>query len=154
MPKAALAGFVIEIDSTASRILYATFLGGSDTDRITGIAVDELRRIHVTGATTSRDFPTTANAWGQASHGEMDAFYAKIDPSVAGLAGLMYSTLLGGSGSDSGDAIAVDLAGRAWIAGRTSSSADFPAVHPVQDSGGGHDDAFIAEIDPARSGTA
>ena len=139
MPNLNEAGFVTKVNSTATQILYSTFLGGSSRERVDGIAVDGQGKIHVTGNTGSTDFPTTANAWDRtcgadgacnpyydgAWHNAEDVFYSKIDPLKAGAAGLMYSTFLGGANRDFGEAIAIDKNGRAWITGRTASPATF-----------------------------
>jgi uncharacterized protein (TIGR03437 family) len=74
-----------------------------------------------------------------------DAFAAKLD----GAGNTVWATLLGGSGVDSGESIAVDLEGNVYLAG-TTSSADFPLVNPLQTTLGGgssfRPDAFVAEI--------
>ncbi len=70
-----------------------------------------------------------------------------IDPSV------LYASYLGGSFNDQGNAITVDTAGNAYVAGLTRST-DFPTVNPISNAGygGGTADAFITKINPA--GTA
>jgi hypothetical protein len=74
-----------------------------------------------------------------------DAFAAKLDSS----GNTVWATLLGGSGTDSGQGIAVDAKGNVYLAGTTSST-DFPVVNAVQtqlDNGiGNRADAFVAEI--------
>jgi len=159
MPNLNEAGFVTKVNSTATQVLYSTFLGGGSRERVDGMAVDGQGRIHVTGNTGSTDFPTTANAWDRTcgvdgTCNAEDVFYSKIDPLKAGAAGLMYSTLLGGANGDFGEAIAIDKNGRAWIAGRTASAGDFPRVLATQGTFGGNYDAFVALIDPALSGAA
>jgi Beta-propeller repeat len=158
MPNLDEAGFVTKVNGTATQILYSTFLGGSSRERVDGIAVDALRKIHVTGNTGSTDFPTTANAWDSTcgvdgACNTEDVFYSKIDPLKTGAAGLIYSTFLGGASRDFGEAIAIDQNGRAWITGRTASG-DFPKVGATQGTFGGNYDAFVAQIDPALSSAA
>jgi hypothetical protein len=167
MPNQDEAGFVTKINSTATQILYSTFLGGSTEERVGGIAVDGQRKIHVTGNTASTNFPTTITAWDRtcgvdgvcnpyndgALHNAEDAFYSRIDTSKTGLAGLIYSTFLGGTSRDFGEAIAIDSNGRAWITGRTAS-ADFPRVAATQGTFRGGYDAFIAQFDPGLSTAA
>jgi hypothetical protein len=64
---------------------------------------------------------------------------------------LLYSTLIGGSGSDdAANAIAIDQAGNAYITGQTTSL-DFPMQHPLQGTSGAPYDAFVAKIDPSGS---
>jgi hypothetical protein len=168
MPNPTVTGFVTEVNSTATQILYSTFLGGNTGESVHGIAVDKQGKIHVTGSSNSSNFPTTANAWDRTCgadglcnpyydgtwHNAEDVFYSKIDPLKAGAAGLMYSTFLGGTKRDFGEAIAIDKNGRVWIAGRTASAADFPKVQPTQATFGGNYDAFIAQIDPAYANAA
>src|SRR5215470_16498427 len=63
---------------------------------------------------------------------------------------LVYSTYLGGSGDDSGNGIAVDASGNAYVAGKTGSI-NFPTKNPLQPASGGGDDAFVAKLDPSGS---
>ncbi len=106
---------------------YSTYLGGSGSDAAYGVAVDAAGNAYVTGNTTSTDFPT-AGALQGTNHGgvtaSLDAFVSKLN--AAGTA-LVYSTYLGGSGDDYGNAIAVDPSGNAYVTGNTSSS-DFPTT--------------------------
>jgi hypothetical protein len=61
-------------------------------------------------------------------------------------AGLVYSTYLGGNVADIANAIAVDAAGNAYVAGWTYST-DFPTQNPLQAAlKGGLCDAFVAKI--------
>jgi len=61
------------------------------------------------------------------------AFVTKLDPTVNGSGSLVYSTYLGGTGGDTGNAIAADAAGNAYVAGFTKST-DFPTQNPFQNS--------------------
>ena len=79
-----------------------------------------------------------ANGWSQP-----DAFAMKLDASGSNL---IYSTYLGGIGYDAANAIAVDVAGHAYIAGWTDSP-DFPVAGNLARRGGGFD-AFITVLDP------
>jgi len=63
-----------------------------------------------------------------------------IDPA------LVYSTYLGGSGSENGIGIVVDGSGNAYITGYAGTS-DFPSKDPIQASEAGDGDAFVAKID-------
>ncbi|MDI3298603.1 MAG: SBBP repeat-containing protein, partial [Bacillota bacterium] len=78
--------------------------------------------------------------------GLRDAYVARLDP---GGSSLDYSSYLGGSDYDYGTAVAVDAAGRTYLAGVTYSS-DFPATPgAVQPVFGGATDAFVVEVLPA-----
>jgi hypothetical protein len=143
--------FVTELNSTASNIVFSTFLGGAGADQAFGIALDSTNGVYLTGVTDSANFPTV-NAYQTASAGSTDIFFVKLG---AGGNPLVYSTYFGGSAADLGAGIATDSSGVAYITGRTASSVDFPvspdAIQPG--FGGGPDDAFIVKIDPSASGT-
>jgi hypothetical protein len=144
--------FVTELNATGSDVVYSTFLGGSFTDRGNAIAVDANGFIYVTGHTNSNDFPTKNALQANYGGGLDNAFVAKLNPQASGDDSLVYSTFLGGSGSDKGLGIAVDGAGNVYVAGETSS-ADFPILNAMQPTyGGGTSNAFVAEID--STGTA
>jgi hypothetical protein len=64
---------------------------------------------------------------------------------------LSYSTYLGGSNTDQGNAIAVDAAGNAYIAGQTFST-NFPVAGAYQASQAGTGDAFVAKLNPQGTG--
>src|SRR5205823_10046584 len=133
--------FVTKIDTSGSRLVYSTYLGGGSGDVGRGIAVDSQGNVSLTGSTRSANFPM-ANALQPALRGASDAFIAKFDP--AGSA-LIYSTYFGGGGNDLGYGIAVDPAGNAYVAGATTST-DFPTMNAVQPTNAGYDDAFVAKI--------
>jgi hypothetical protein len=93
--------FVAKLNSTGSALVYSTYLGGSGgADWGLGIAVDSSGNAYVTGFTTSADFPTM-NPIQPAYNGSNDAFVTKLNPNGSAL---VYSTYLGGSGSDAATA--------------------------------------------------
>jgi uncharacterized repeat protein (TIGR01451 family) len=116
-------------------LAYSTFLGGSDLDWAVSVAVDKQANAYITGVTCSTNFPVTTGAYQTAKAGVinctyggnpgMDVFVTKLNPSGTGL---LYSTFLGGSNSDSPASIAVDAAGDAYVAGLTESD-DFPVTN-------------------------
>jgi uncharacterized repeat protein (TIGR01451 family) len=65
----------------------------------------------------------------------------------------MYSTYLGGAGTDRGSGVAIDANGNAYVAGYTNSP-DFPTQDAFQNSPGGSFDAFVARIDTKANGAA
>jgi len=69
--------FVTKIDASGTSLLYSTYLGGSDWDEGSGIAVDSAGNTYVTGETYSTDFPTT-NAIDESFNGNYDVFVTKI----------------------------------------------------------------------------
>src|SRR5205814_1723564 len=78
--------------------------------------------------------------------GNADAFVTKLNANGT----LGYSTYLGGSGGDSGQAVAVDPGGTAFVTGGTTSG-DFPTLSPFQRTFGGTQDAFVARLTAAGS---
>jgi hypothetical protein len=139
--------FVTKLDAAGTGLIYSTYLGGGGDDAANGIAVDATGNVYLTGFTTSTNFPTKNPLQGSNGGGQ-DAFVAKLNASGTAL---VYSTYLGGGGTDSGNAIAVDGAGNVYVAGSTSST-DFPTKNPLQGSNGGGQDAFVAKLN--ASGTA
>ncbi len=124
---------------------YLTYLGGGGQDKAQALALDAAGNAYVAGATYSQNFPVSSTPFQSANHGGYDAFVSKVD--AAG-GGLLYSTLLGGGGADSAQAIAVDAGGRAWVAGFTASL-DFPIRNAWQArNAGGFFDAFVAQFSP------
>ena len=121
-------------------VTYATYLGGTGEDDAYGIAVDSSGNAYVTGQTASTDFPTTTG-YKTYQGGTYDAFVSKISASGA----LEYSTYLGGNAEDSGNAIAVDASGNAYVTGGTRST-NFPPVSAYQSSNQGGLDAFVTEL--------
>lgn len=120
---------VTKLNSSATALIYSTFLGG--IDNLGGLAVDAAGHAYITGS-TNRDFPTTPGAFQTTSRMKpltyQKAIAAKL--SLDG-SGLVYSTYLGGSHTEYGYGIAVDPAGHAYVAGHTNSE-DFPLVRPIQ----------------------
>ncbi|HMD31716.1 MAG TPA: SBBP repeat-containing protein, partial [Candidatus Acidoferrales bacterium] len=124
-------------------LVYSTYLGGSGLsgDAAEAIAVDANGSAYVTGFTTSTDFPT-AGAHQGALGGPfaVNAFVTKL---AASGASPVFSTYLGGSGTDGGFGIAVDATGEPIITGATSST-DFPRTLGPGLNGGL--DAFVSKL--------
>lgn len=148
--------FVAKLNSSGTALVYSTYLGGDDADDASGIAVDGSGSAYVTGGTTSSNFPTTPNAFrrqvpigGGPGSNSTVSYVTKLKPTGT----LAYSTLVGtGAASGSGDDIAVDGDGNAYITGNTSGTA-FPTTPGAYQFsfGGGASDVFIAKVDPAGS---
>ena len=137
-------GFVTEIASSGSTLVYSTYLGGSSTNVATGIALDSSNNAYVTGITDSSDFPTTTGVVQTTYGGEDDCFVTEVN--AAGSA-WVYSTYLGGSGNDDALGIAVDAAGEAYVTGTTNST-NFPTANPVQSALGGASayNVFVSKV--------
>ena len=141
--------FVAKFNPTLSgsaSLLYFTYLGGSLADSAASIAVDTSGNAYVTGSTVSPGFPVTAGVFQpKFGGGNADAFVTELNPAGAAL---VYSTFLGGSNTDNGTGIAVDVNGGAYVTGQTCSL-DFPLSNPLQATPGGNCDAFVSKVVPS-----
>jgi hypothetical protein len=124
-------------------ISYSTYLGGSASGSVTGMALDSGGNLYVTGWTAALNFPTLGPVQA-GNQGGVDTFVAKLNPTGAAL---LYATYIGGSGDDRGAAIAVDSSGRAHVTGSTSST-NFPLAIPIRSTLGGSKTAFVLKLDP------
>jgi len=157
--------FITKINASGSALVYSTYLGGSGRDSGSGIAVDLSGNVYVTGRANSFDFPTVnaLQAVSTACCGVngTTGFVSKLNPAGAAL---IYSTYLGGFGEDSGNAIAADATGNAYVTGMTSSpifpqpcsSCNFPTTpNALQPNLGGTPgsarNAFVTKINPDGS---
>ena len=129
---------------------YSTYLGGDGKDIARGIAMDTSGNVYLTGETPSADFPTTPGSFRPAkpSPEVRNVFVAKLN--AAGTA-LIYSTYIGGRGNDTGNAIAVDSEGNAYLTGETTSS-DFPiTLGAFQTTKPGFFAVFVAKLNSTGS---
>ena len=136
--------FVTKLDPSGSKLLFSSYLGGSDVDYGLAIALDPSGNVFVTGSTQSTDFPTV-HPIQAGNSGNGDAFVAEIDTNLPQNEQLVYSTYLGGSSADSGQGIAVDSGDNAYVTGFTFSN-NFPTASPYQAANAGSVDAFISVI--------
>jgi Beta-propeller repeat len=142
--------FVTKLNAAGSTLLYSTYLGGPGHEIGTAIAVDSAGNAYVSGHTFADGFPTTPGAFDTTYNGgPLDVFVTKLDATGSTL---LYSTYLGGSGSDFGFGIRVDSAGNSHLAGETRS-VNFPttpdAVQPTVP--GGFSDCFVTRLNAAGS---
>jgi len=131
--------------SNSSALLYSTLFGGTGTEATTSIAYAK-GIAYIAGYTLSDDFPV-ANGFQATRTAGFDAFLAVFDINTDAADSLMYSTYFGGTGEDTGRSIAVDTAGRVYLAGGTLST-DLPttplAYRPFYS---GQGDGFLTVID-------
>jgi polyisoprenoid-binding protein YceI len=122
-------------------------LGGTGSDYGYAIALDGSSNAYMTGYTTSTNFPTTAGAFQRVFGGSYDTFVTKLDG--AGSA-LVYSTYLGGPGTQVGYDVAVDSSGHAFVTGYNYGGG-FPTVSPTQAKNAGFYDAFVSVLNASGS---
>jgi hypothetical protein len=130
-------------------IEYSTFLGGSGDDLGDNHpAVDRNGNVYICGNTDSTDFPITGGAYQTENKGGFDAFVTEMN---ADGSGLIYSTYLGGTGTDLGIVCDLDHGGDLYLAGSTDS-VDFPVTDGVvQPAFGGSSDGYVAKLSPGGS---
>jgi len=133
--------FIAKLNASGTALLFGTYLGGSGVDAAAGIALDTSGNVYVAGTTTSPNFPTQ-NGFQPNLSGQQDGFVSKLDSTGTTL---LYSTFLGGSNIDTIAAIAVDLAGNAYVAGNTLS-ADFPVAAAFHKTIPGQESGFVTKI--------
>jgi hypothetical protein len=134
--------FVSKLAPTGSNLIWSTYVGGSGEEAGLAIAVNASQAVYVTGWTTSSDFPQV-RAFSSPAANFQDAFVFKLKPSGATLA---WSSRLGGSQQDVGQAIALDGLGHVIVAGWTESD-DLPRKDQgFNSSFGGTRDGFVALI--------
>ena len=129
LPAGANHVFVAKLDPTGSNLVYADYVGGNSQDYGYALVLDSANDVYVTGSTASSDFPLV-NAFQGTYPGSFNGFLTKI--SADGSA-LLYSTYLGGNGSDIPSSIGIDSSAEVFVAGNTTSS-NFPVANAYQAS--------------------
>ncbi|MGA7963471.1 MAG: choice-of-anchor D domain-containing protein, partial [Candidatus Acidiferrales bacterium] len=132
-------GFVAEVNSAGTAVVYSTYLGGSVNDYANDVAADSSGNAYVTGGATSPDFPLKNSL--QTLDAGGDIFVTKI---AAGGGSLDFSTLFGGGGEGSGY-IALDSSNNIYVSGYTTAS-DFPTRLPLQATLNGQQAGFLTEL--------
>ncbi len=119
--------FVAKLDPTGSNLIYADYIGGNSQDYGYALVLDSSNEVYVTGSTASSDFPLV-NPYQGTYPGSFNGFLSKVS---ADGSSLLYSTYLGGNGSDSPSGIAIDSASDVLVAGNTTST-NFPVASAYQ----------------------
>jgi Beta-propeller repeat len=150
-------GYIVKLNSTGTAYLLASYIGGSSGDLATGVALDGVGNIYVSGETISSDLPTTAGAVqttcgtdascnANASTSFDDAFIVSIR---ADLSNYNYVTYYGGSDVDDAFAIAADASGNAFVTGTTASTDLLYTGTTYQSTLLGAQNAFLLELNSA-----
>lgn len=144
-----LDAFLTVFNSAGSDITYSTCIGvgGAVTagfeDIAFSVAVDASNNAYVTGSTGGSGTFPTKNAAQPNEGGGVDGWLTKFNPSASGDASVVYSTYIGGSGTDKGFGVAVTPNGVASVTGITGS-ANFPLLNAF-DSTNQINEAFVAQ---------
>jgi FlgD Ig-like domain/Beta-propeller repeat len=130
--------FISKFNAAGSELLFSSYLGGEDYDRLWEMELDDHDNIYLCGATRSISFPTTPGVFQENFVGDIngcevpfgadynceDNFLVKLRTDGEGL---IFSTFLGGSTVDEAHALGVGPDGSVYLTGSTSS-ADFPGT--------------------------
>ncbi|PWB81124.1 MAG: hypothetical protein C3F08_02710, partial [Candidatus Methylomirabilota bacterium] len=139
--------FVAKVNASGSALDYCGYIGGEDVDGGYGIAVDTSGCAYVTGYTASwPDFPRVVGpdlTYNDIVYSQ-DAFVAKVAPTGDRF---IYCGFIGGMGADTGNSIAVDRSGNAYVAGTTQApESSFPVKEGPDLTQNGGSDAFVAKV--------
>ncbi|HXM63384.1 MAG TPA: SBBP repeat-containing protein [Terriglobales bacterium] len=138
---------ILKLNSAATVVLAATYLGGSGRDGFGGLAIDSAGDVYVTGGTTSNDFPVQNPLQGALGNGGANAFLTELNPT---LSALVYSTYLGQNSTASANAIALDTTDNAYVVG--DASPGFPTTSgSYQTTCPGSFCPFLAELNSNAS---
>jgi hypothetical protein len=151
-------GFLTKItwDGSRAAIGYSAMFGGKGANVANGVALDLNGNAYVVGSATCTNFPATTNnisGYLSATNSSKkkknwsDAFVMAFNSDATTL---LYSGYLGGIDQDYGNAVAVDAAGNAYVAGQTLST-NFPSLDAYKPYKTGTNDMFITKISPATS---
>jgi hypothetical protein len=123
--------FAAKLDSSGA-LTWNTFLGGSQYDNGLSIAVDRISNVYVVGSSYA--------TWGSPVRpytSDEDAYAAKLDSN----GGLIWNTFFGGSGTDTGNDMAIDGGGNVYATGYSSATWG----SPVRPYAAPHD-AYAAQL--------
>src|SRR5262249_29198005 len=140
---------VRDLSAAGTALQFSTYLGGGSSDQGNAIAVTS-GMVYVAGTTSSTNFPTAGTPYQSTfGGGTSNVFLARYAPTGS----LQYSTYLGGSGTDTGYAVAAINPSKVTVVGQTSST-NFPTLSPL--AGGsslsGLTDAFVSQLDTVGGG--
>jgi uncharacterized protein (TIGR03437 family) len=164
--------FVAKLNPTGNKLLYSTYLGGSQDDAALAVAIDTQGDAYVAGVTVSMNFPVTQGAYQGFYRGGLgepvsvfgypmwdpgDVFIAELNPSGSQL---VFSTYYGGTSDDAAFSIALDSSNNIYVGGCTISP-DLPTTPGALQRGfGGSEtqnknfllgDGFVAKFNPTAS---
>ena len=139
--------FVSKFWPDGRALVYSTYIGGTGGDSARGLAVDPIGNAYVTGGTKSNDFPITPSAVSHTIVGDYDAFVFKLVPDGSRLA---YSTFIGGTNGEGGNAIAVDLFGNVTFVGHTQS-ANYPVADGIGPPSPAGTNLFLTKMNSSGS---
>ena len=145
--------FLTKLGSNDGSLLFSTYFGGSRSDEIHDITLNDSGEIYVVGYTESTDFPTQDPIQSGLNLNQCfceDVFVTRLSPDAMTV---LFSTYLGGSFEDYGQSIALDGNDNIYITGRTQSD-DYPTLAAIQPNRAGQyqdEDVFVSKISAGGS---
>jgi RHS repeat-associated protein len=127
---------------------WGTYLGASNGGTWGyGVALDTSGDVYLAGQTSASNFPTTSGVVQTSLAGTQNAFVTELNPTATTY---VYSSFLGGNGTDVANAIAVDNGGYAYVVGSTTST-NFPTRNAIYSTNAGGTDAFVSRLNPGAT---
>ncbi|MBX2959109.1 MAG: SBBP repeat-containing protein [Flavobacteriales bacterium] len=130
-------------------LIYSTYIGGSNTEWGNSIVLNATNNAYITGQSESIDYDIIAGAFQTTNAGIEDVFVTKLNATGTTL---LYSTYIGGSGSERGQSIAIDVSGNAYVTGYTGSTNFDITAGAFQTINDGMKDIFVTKLN--ATGTA
>lgn len=136
--------FITKLDS-AGNFVWAKQFGGTNYVRVNSIAIDEFENVYTTGYFFgTADFDPGSGTVNLIPAGSVDVFVSKLDES----GNFIWAKQLGGTSSDKGSAITVDILGNVYTTGEFRGTSDFdpgPGTSELTSAGSG--DIFVSKLD-------
>ena len=146
---AQLDAFAAVVDASGGSLAFCTYLGGSGDETVDDLQVLSGDRVLLAGATTSGNFPVTANRFQAGNAGGSDGFATIL--ASAGNA-LDYSTYFGGVGEQTDVHARVGVSGDIFLAGRTTGTVPTTG-NAYQAARNGLADVFLGVLDRSAAGS-
>jgi len=142
--------FVTKLNPTGDKIIFSTFLGGTNDEVAPKICVDAKNCVFIYGTTLSKDFPVTDNAYNKTFNGGSKTFLTKLSNDGKML---LSSTFLGGTAKKiqmNGNIVAAKN-GDIYVCGSTDAD-DYPVTpNAIQSKNNGAIDIFLSVFDNSLS---
>ncbi len=123
---------------------FSTYFGGTQSDEVKSVAIDQDKNTYVLANTYSADLPVTPGLINDSYTGSYDGYIAKFDSCGT----LLWGTYMGGANFDSAERLAMSADGNVVVCGYTSSLNTFTTTGCLQPVHDASYDAFICKIDP------
>ncbi len=145
--------FIIKMNITSNTIIYSTYLGGNQSDRLKDIALDDAGNVYGTGTTSSYDFPTVNPYQEHKTYAEqyvdLDAFVFKLNSNGDEL---LYSTYFGSDFDEFACTIDVDNEGNAHVGGAKFGAGPLPIIVNAFDQTRHFDEGFLFKLNSTGNG--